>query len=104
MAAVFMQKTLENLKDNHKVAVVVNSPAPVKTESSYGEKVTQVAGGQVKGSVTLVASGDTYERTKKAMVQALGKEVGEMLKAAVVLKVEEVYAVTPDPEAGKRVA
>jgi hypothetical protein len=38
------------------------------------------------------------------VAQLLGREAAEMLKATVVLKVEEVYSITPGPEAGNRIA
>ena len=103
VAGVFLGKTLENLKENPKAAIVVNSAAPPKAEISV-EKLAQVTGGQIKGSVTLLTSGDIHEQTKSMVAKLLGTEAARMLKATVVLKVEEIYSVTPGPEAGKRIA
>ena len=101
IAGVFLRKTLENLGENPKAALVVNSAAPPKTEISI-EKLAQVTGGQVKGSVSVLTSGDVHEQTKAMVAQLLGTEAAQMLKATVVLKVEEIYSITP-PEAGKRI-
>jgi predicted pyridoxine 5'-phosphate oxidase superfamily flavin-nucleotide-binding protein len=39
------------------------------------------------------------------MVRArLGEPALKMLKGALVIKVEEIYSLTPGPEAGKRIA
>ena len=103
VAGIFLGKTLENLKENPRAAVVVNSAAPPKAEISV-EKLAQITGGQIKGSVILLTSGDTHEQTKDMVAKILGAEAAQMLKATVVLKVEEVYSITPGPGAGMRVA
>jgi predicted pyridoxine 5'-phosphate oxidase superfamily flavin-nucleotide-binding protein len=103
VAGIFLGKTLDNLKENPKAALVVNSAAPPKAEISV-EKMAQITGGQVKGSVTLLTSGDVHEQTKGMLAKILGAEAAQMLKATVVLKVEEVYSITPGPDAGKRIA
>ncbi|GAJ09898.1 unnamed protein product, partial [marine sediment metagenome] len=59
---------------------------------------------QMKGSVALLTSGDMHEQTRGMVTNILGAEAAQMLKATVVLKVEEIYSVTPGPEAGKRIA
>lgn len=101
-AGIFLGKTLDNLKENPKAAVVVNSAAPSKAEMSL-EKYAQVTGAQIKGSVTLLTSGDMHEQTKRVVAQALGAEVGQMVKATIVLKVEEIYSVSA-VEAARRIA
>jgi hypothetical protein len=40
---------------------------------------------------------------KKMIVERLGPQWGEMMKATVVLKVEEIYSVGLGPEAGKKI-
>jgi len=102
IAAVFLGKTLENLKGNPKASLVVHTPAPPKEEVSI-EKLAAIKGWQVKGDVEIQPSGPIFEKTKE-MVTKLLPEAAGMLKGAVVLKVEEVYTVTPGPEAGKRIA
>ncbi len=103
IANVFLVKTLQNLKENPKAAVVVSSASPSKAEVSV-EKLVQVTGGQIKGSVTLLDSGDMHEQMKGVMARLLGAATVGMLKTTVVLKVEEIYSITPGPEAGKRIA
>ncbi len=44
-----------------------------------------------------------HEQTKGMLTKILGPEAAQMLKATVVLKVEEIYSITPGPEAGKRI-
>lgn len=102
VAGVFLGKTLENLKENPKAAVVVNSAAPPKAEISI-EKLAQITGWQMKGSVALLTSGDMHEQTKGMVTKILGAEAAQMLKATVVLKVEEIYSIMPGPEAGKKI-
>jgi predicted pyridoxine 5'-phosphate oxidase superfamily flavin-nucleotide-binding protein len=94
-AAIMMGKTLDNLKENPEAAVVVNSmpPASSKAEMSL-EKYAQVTGAQIKGSVTLLTSGDIHEQTKSAVAQVLGPEIAQAVKATAVLKVEEIYSVS----------
>lgn len=103
VAGIFLDKTLENLEENPKAAVVVNSAAPPKAEISV-EKLAQITGAQIKGSVTLLTSGDMHEQTRGMVAKILGAEAAQLLKATVVLKVEEIYSITPGHEAGKRIA
>ncbi len=101
-AGIFLDKTLANLKENPQASVVVNSAPPPKAEISV-EKMAQITGGQIKGMVTLLTSGDIHEQTKAVVAKLLGAEAAQMLKCTVVLKVEEIYSITPGPGAGKRI-
>jgi len=103
VAGLFMLKTLENLKQNPKAAVVINATKPPDKEGSGG-KGPKFIGGQVKGSVTLLTSGDMHEQTKNRIAQKIGTEMAGRIKATVVIKAEEIYSVTPGPDAGKRIA
>ncbi len=86
----FLNKTLANLKDNPKVAV------------SFWEGHE---GYQLKGSVTIETSGQRYEETAK-WIEELGNQIGAPLKSkgAVILKIDEIYALAPGPGAGKKLA
>jgi predicted pyridoxine 5'-phosphate oxidase superfamily flavin-nucleotide-binding protein len=101
---IFLGKTLDNLRQNPKAAVLVTSvaAAPKKAEMSL-EKYAQVTGGQIKGSVTLLTSGDVHEQVKSGVAKALGAQVGQMVKETIVLKVEEIYSVSA-VEPGKKIA
>jgi hypothetical protein len=86
----FFNKTLANLKSNPKVAV------------SFWEGRE---GYQLKGSVTIETSGQRYEETAK-WIEELGNKSGSPLKSkgAVILKIDEIYALAPGPGAGKKLA
>jgi predicted pyridoxine 5'-phosphate oxidase superfamily flavin-nucleotide-binding protein len=103
-AGIFLGKTLDNLKQNPKVAVIVTSvaPAPSKAEMTL-EKYAQVTGAQIKGSVTLMTSGDIHEQIKSGVARVLGAQVAQMIKETIALKVEEIYSVSA-VEPGKRIA
>jgi uncharacterized protein len=82
----FMNKTHKNLENNPKASLVVRDAS----ECPY----------QFKGSVELVESGkyfdDAVDWAKSVMSQLAPK-------AAILLKVEEIYSIQPGPEAGKKV-
>jgi predicted pyridoxine 5'-phosphate oxidase superfamily flavin-nucleotide-binding protein len=103
VAGLFLLKTLENLKENPKAAIVVNAATPPKAERSEKE-IPKFAGGQIKGSVTLLTSGDMHEQTKNRITPMVGTELAGRMKATVVIKAEEIYAIAPGPDAGKRIA
>ena len=86
----FFNKTLANMKTNPKVAV------------SFWEGHE---GYQFKGTVTIETSGARYEETAR-WIEDLGNKVGFPLKSkgAVILKIDEIYALAPGPGAGKKLA
>lgn len=87
LVANFMNKTFENLKNNPQAAIAVSNVS----ECPY----------QFKGSVEIYESGkyfeDAVEWAKSVMAQLNPK-------AAVLLKIEEIYSVQPGPDAGKKIA
>ena len=87
LVANFMNKTFENLKNNPKASVAVAGVS----ECPY----------QFKGNVEIHESGkyfdDAVDWAKSVMTQLNPK-------AAVLLKVTEIYSVQPGPDAGKKVA
>jgi predicted pyridoxine 5'-phosphate oxidase superfamily flavin-nucleotide-binding protein len=104
MAAGFMNKSLKNLEENPKASVIVYSALPANKMQASQQELARATGGQIKGSVSLLTSGDMHERVKSAMVERFGPQMGEMIKATVMLKVEEIYSIGLGPEAGKRIA
>ncbi|MBU0994850.1 MAG: pyridoxamine 5'-phosphate oxidase family protein [Proteobacteria bacterium] len=86
----FLNKTLANLKRNPKVSVTF-----FEGHEGY----------QLKGSVTIETAGKRYEETA-AWIEELGNKVGFPLqsKGAVILKIKEIYGVSPGPGAGKKLA
>lgn len=82
---------------------------PVKTSVNL-EKNTQIAVGlvdggrgyQLKGRAELLSSGPLYEGTKAALAE---KAPGlPAPKYVVKISVEEIYSLTPGPEAGSKIA
>ncbi len=84
----FLNKTLANMKNNPKVAVTF-------WEGHEGY--------QLKGSITIETSGARFEETSK-WIEEMGNKAGFPLKSkgAVILKIEEIYGVSPGPGAGKK--
>ena len=83
----FLNKTLANMKSNAKVAVTFWD----------GHE-----GYQIKGTVTIETSGQRYEETAK-WIEDMGAKAGFPLKSkgAVVIKIDEIYGVSPGPGAGR---
>ena len=86
----FFTKTLSNLQENPKAAI------------AFWDKFE---GYQVKGDVEIITSGDLFEQTA-AWIKKEGEKLGVPLKSkgAIVIKIKEVYSVSPGPEAGKRLS
>ena len=86
----FFNKTVANMKANPKIAV------------TYWEGAE---GYQLKGTVTIETQGKRFEETAK-WIADLGAKAGRPLKSkgAVILKIEEIYQISPGPGAGQRLA
>jgi len=84
----FLNKTLSNMKANPRVAVTF-------WEGSEGY--------QLKGTVAIETSGQRYEDTAR-WIEELSAKIGAPLKSkgAVILKIDEIYGVSPGPGAGGR--
>jgi len=86
----FLNKTLNNMKDNPQVAVTFWSG---------------FEGYQFKGTITIETSGERFEETAK-WIDEMGKAMNFPLKSkgAVIMKISEIYGVSPGPGAGKKIA
>ncbi|MEN8247110.1 MAG: pyridoxamine 5'-phosphate oxidase family protein [Thermodesulfobacteriota bacterium] len=86
----FMRKTLENLKANPKVAI------------TFWDKIE---GYQIKGDCTYETSGKLYEETT-SLVEAYGKSINFPLrsKGILLIKITDIYNVSPGPHAGEKIA
>ena len=86
----FMNKTLANIDSNPRVAVAF-------WEGHEGY--------QLKGSLTIETSGARFEETAR-WIEDLGNKVGFPLKSkgALIIRIEEIYGVSPGPGAGKKLA
>jgi len=80
----FMQKSLENMKENPRVAI-----------SYWGEK----GGFQIKGTITLHTNDQVF-KDDVAWVKTIRDTLNP--KTAIVMKISDVYAVKPGAEAGKK--
>ncbi|SEM04196.1 hypothetical protein SAMN04489760_10322 [Syntrophus gentianae] len=83
----FFNKTLDNMKENPKASVTF-------WEGHEGY--------QLKGTIVIETSGKRYEETAK-WIEELGNSAGFPLrsKGIVILKIDEIYGVTPGAGAGK---
>lgn len=84
----FFNKTLANIRENPEVAIYMWSPE--HKGDSY----------QVKGKATIVSSGPDYE---KAVFFAHSRMENAPAKNLIKVDVDEVYFVTPGPNAGKKI-
>jgi len=86
----FWKKTLQNLNENPELAI------------TFWEGFK---GYQIKGNCELMTEGKVFEETA-AWTKEVGKKLGMPLisKGVALIKVKEVYSVTPGPEAGKKLA
>lgn len=85
----FFTKTLKNMKDNPQVAITTWD---------------KFEGYQIKGTVAIETSGQRFEETAK-WIEEIGKSLNLPLrsKGAVILKVTEIYSVSPGMDAGKKI-
>lgn len=81
----FFNKTQKNLKENPQVAL-----------SWWGTK----GGFQLKGTVTIHTDGEIF-RQDAAWVKGIRADL--VAKAAVVLKITDVYQIKPGADAGKKI-
>jgi predicted pyridoxine 5'-phosphate oxidase superfamily flavin-nucleotide-binding protein len=86
----YFDKTLANMKENPQAAVTVWE----KTE-----------GYQIKGTVTIETSGPRFEETAR-WIEDLGKKFNVPLKSkgAVILKITDIYTISPGSNAGQKIA
>jgi|WetSurMetagenome_2_1015567.scaffolds.fasta_scaffold985726_1 uncharacterized protein len=87
----YFHKTLNNLKENPKVAISF-------WETDTGE------GYQIKGEAKIQTEGKIYEDTVE-WVRQYGEKIGHPLKSkgAIVITITAIYSVTPGSNAGQRV-
>ncbi|MBW1972474.1 MAG: pyridoxamine 5'-phosphate oxidase [Deltaproteobacteria bacterium] len=85
---VFGKKTIKNLSENPKVAAVVASMDKDK-----------MIGYQVKGVATIIKEGELFDKGVRFC-----KERGfPNPNCVVTIKIEEVYSLTPGPNAGQEI-
>jgi len=86
----FLNKTLRNLKENPRVAITIWE---------------NFEGYQIKGTASIETSGKIFDDTAK-WAEELGKAINFPLKtkSAVVIKITEIYGVSPGPKAGAKLA
>ena len=86
----FFNKTLKNLKENPQVAITIWD---------------KLEGYQLKGTVTIETSGKRFEETAK-WIDEMAKKLNLPIKSkgAVILKLTEIYNVSPGPQADAKIA
>ncbi|HJX30254.1 MAG TPA: pyridoxamine 5'-phosphate oxidase family protein [Thermodesulfobacteriota bacterium] len=86
----FLNKTLKNLHANPHAAITVWD---------------KLEGYQLKGTVTVETSGVRFEETAQ-WIDDLGKKLNLPIKSkgAIIVKLTEIYNVSPGPEAGSKIA
>jgi len=86
----FLKKTLANMKENPVVAI------------SFWDGAE---GYQIKGRVEIYIQGEIFEETAE-WVRTIGEAIGMPLKSkgAIVIKIQEIYCVSPGPDAGKKIS
>jgi uncharacterized protein len=86
----FLNKTLANMKANPKISLTFWEGAE---------------GYQIKGTATIETSGPRFEETAR-WIEERSSKTGFPLKSkgAVIMKIEEIYGVTPGSGAGAKLA
>ena len=86
----YLNKTRKNIEANPRVAITVWD---------------EIEGYQIKGTVTIETSGPLFEETAR-WVKERGKSLNRPLKSkgALILKITEIYSVSPGQNAGMRIA
>ncbi len=86
----FFGKTLRNMQDNPQAAIAIWD---------------NLEGYQIKGTVSIETSGQRFEETAQ-WIEEVGKKLNLPLKSkgAVIMKITEIYNVSPGPDAGKLLA
>jgi len=95
IAATPLKKTLKNIRENARAALVFHATPPARSEASL-ENLAQIAGGQVKGRTTVMSSGEVHDRIKETVMETLGAEVAEKM-LTIILKIEQIHSITPKP-------
>ena len=86
----FFNKTLNNIKNYPYVAITIWD---------------KLEGYQIKGTATIETCGRRFEETAK-WIDEIGKKLNLPIKSkgAVIIKITDIYNVSPGPDAGTRVA
>jgi predicted pyridoxine 5'-phosphate oxidase superfamily flavin-nucleotide-binding protein len=89
-SAVFMTKTFNNLQEN-----------PVCALSVW----EGFAGYQFKGSAAILTGGPVFEETQ-SWTEEEGRKMGLPLKSkgAIVIKITDIFSISPGADAGKKIA
>ncbi len=83
----FMNKTMQNLKENNQVALFV-----------YGAGVQGCF--QIKGNVTITHDGEKYEKAKNMMEN---RKPGLPMRSLIIISITEVFTCMPGPDAGTKI-
>jgi predicted pyridoxine 5'-phosphate oxidase superfamily flavin-nucleotide-binding protein len=94
MAARLGGKSVSNLQENPRAALVVHSNPPPRGQTSLSA-IARVKGAQIKGRATVLTSGDIHTEMGKRTAETLGSGARDTFDATIVLEVDEVYSLDP---------
>lgn len=94
MAATLKGKSVANLRENPRAALIVHSDPPPRAQASLAT-ISRVTGAQIKGRATILTSGDIHEQARRTTAEALGPEARDAFEATIVLEVDEIYSLVP---------
>lgn len=94
MAARLGGKSVSNLQENPRAALVVHSDPPPRALASLST-ISRVSGAQIKGRATVLTSGDVHTEVGDRTAETFGPEARDIFDATIVLEVDEVYSLVP---------
>ena len=104
MVPRFKNQTFNNLLVNPKAAIIAYTSLPHDKTKAQNDTLALINGFQIKGTATVLTSGEAYEQTKKVVAERIHPKMVEVMEQSVIFKVEEVYSAGLKPEDGKRIA
>jgi predicted pyridoxine 5'-phosphate oxidase superfamily flavin-nucleotide-binding protein len=81
IAAMFMNKSFKNVQENPQASVIVYSNLPANKTQASMEDFAKISGGQIKGRVTVLTSGEVYKRLKSMIKERLGQQLAGLFDA-----------------------
>jgi predicted pyridoxine 5'-phosphate oxidase superfamily flavin-nucleotide-binding protein len=94
MSARLGGKSVSNLQENPRAALVVHSDPPPRALASLST-ISRVKGAQIKGRATVLTSGDVHTEVGRQTAEVLGSEARDTFDATIVLQVDEIHSLVP---------
>ena len=96
MAVTAQGKSATNIRENPRAALVVHSDPPPRARASLAT-ISRVKGAQIKGRAIVLTSGDLHEQAMRITAGALGPKARDLFDATIILEVDEIFSLVPDP-------